>query len=134
MKLDAIPFYKIAEGKKKIELRLFDEKRRKISAGDSLIFRNTENFDVIIAAVKALHTFPDFTELYKTLPLTLCGYEEGEEVEPSDMERYYTKEDINKYGAVGIIQKFIQKIIGRKGRNFIRLSIKKAFFKVALFD
>lgn len=102
MKLQPVPFDKTAEGKKKIELRLFDEKRKKISVGDMLVFRNNENLDLITATVKALHTFPDFTELYKTLPLTLCGYDEGEEAEPSDMERYYTKEDINKYGAVGI--------------------------------
>ena len=102
MKLSGEPFDKTAEGKKKIELRLFDEKRKKISVGDMLVFRNNENLDLITATVKALHTFPDFTELYKSLPLTLCGSAEGEEAEPSDMERYYTKEDINKYGAVGI--------------------------------
>ncbi len=102
MKLAIIPFYKTAEGKKKIELRLFDEKRQRISVGDSLVFRNTENSDVITATVKSLHTFSDFTALYKTLPPTLLGYEEGEKADPTEMKRYYTDEDINKYGAVGI--------------------------------
>ena len=102
MKLQPVPFDKIAEGKKKIELRLFDEKRKKISVGDMLVFGNNENLDLITATVKALHTFSDFTELYKTLPPILCGYEESEEADPTDMERYYTKEDIKKHGAVGI--------------------------------
>lgn len=102
MKLQPVPFDKIAEGKKKIELRLFDEKRKKISVGDILVFGNNENLDLITATVKALHTFSDFTELYKTLPPILCGYEESEEADPTDMERYYTKEKIKEYGVVGI--------------------------------
>ncbi len=102
MKLSAVPFYKIAEGKKKIELRLFDEKRKKISVGDNLVFKNAENRDVITATVKALHTFPDFIALYKNLPPTLCGYEGDEAADPTDMERYYTKEEIKKYGVLGI--------------------------------
>lgn len=102
MKLHPVPFDKIAEGKKKIELRLFDEKRQKISVGDSLVFRNTENRDLITATVKALYTFPDFTALYKALSPTLLGYEDNEAAKPLDMERYYKEEDVNKYGVVGI--------------------------------
>ncbi len=102
MKLAAIPFSKIAEGKKTIELRLNDEKRQKLTVGDSIVFTSPENRDIITATVKALHRFPDFGALYKTLSLKLCGYEEGETPDPVDMERYYTGEEIKKYGALGI--------------------------------
>ena len=42
MMLSGEPFYKTAEGKKKIELRLFDEKRKKISVGDILVFERLD--------------------------------------------------------------------------------------------
>ena len=38
MKLNDEPFQKIRDGKKTIELRLFDEKRRKLELGDHIIF------------------------------------------------------------------------------------------------
>ena len=38
MKLNKEPFEKIKSGEKTIELRLYDEKRRKIKAGDTICF------------------------------------------------------------------------------------------------
>ena len=43
MKLNPKPFAMIAEGRKTIELRLYDEKRQGISLGDTIVFKNTEN-------------------------------------------------------------------------------------------
>ena len=43
MKLHPRPFAKIKDGSKTIELRLYDEKRQRISVGDTLRFVNTEN-------------------------------------------------------------------------------------------
>lgn len=42
MQLTPSPFQMIKEGTKTIELRLFDEKRRKIQIGDIIEFSNTE--------------------------------------------------------------------------------------------
>ena len=104
MKLDASPFEKIKSGNKNIELRLFDEKRQKIKVGDNIIFTNTDNGEMMCAAVKRLHLFGSFEELYKTLPLLQCGYtaEDIDMAQPSDMERYYSAEEQKKYGVVGI--------------------------------
>ena len=54
--------------------------------------------------MKALHVFKDFEELYTVLPLEKCGYSSGEiaTASPDDMLVYYTKEQIEKYGVVGI--------------------------------
>ena len=43
-------------------------------------------------------------ELYKSLPLLQCGYtrENIDKATPSDMEQYYSIEEQNKYGVVGI--------------------------------
>lgn len=51
-----------------------------------------------------LYAFDSFDELYRNLPLLECGYtEENVDVaSPSDMERYYSKEEQSRYGVVGI--------------------------------
>ena len=97
-------FYKIADGSKTIELRLNDEKRQQINIGDTIIFNCTKNNDIITAKVKALHKFDDFEELYECLPLEKCGYsfDELDNAHYTDMYDYYSQEQIEKYGALGI--------------------------------
>ena len=104
MNLYVQPFSKIADGSKIIELRLNDEKRQLINIDDTIIFKCTANNDTITAKVKALHKFADFKELYQHLPLDKCGYSKDElqTAHYTDMELYYTKEQIKKYGALGI--------------------------------
>ena len=105
MNLNPQPFSMIAEGRKTIELRLWDEKRRQISVGDFLIFTNTADSALTLQCkVKKLHLFPDFAELYRALPLAQCGYlpEELATATSEDMDAYYSKEQQQKYGVVGI--------------------------------
>lgn len=105
MNLKPQPFSMIAEGKKTIELRLWDEKRQQISVGDILIFTNTADRSAALQCkVRKLHVFPNFAKLYSTLPLTQCGYlpEELPTADPADMEAYYSKAQQEKYGVVGI--------------------------------
>ena len=104
MKLKPFPFEMIKSGNKTIELRLFDEKRQKISPRDSIEFTNIQTGEVITAEVIGLYRFDSFKELYESLPLIKCGYTE-ENVKTahfSDMEAYYSKEEQQKYGVVGI--------------------------------
>ena len=102
MRLNDAPFEKIKNGTKTIELRLYDEKRRKINIGDTICFK--AKADTITATVKALHIFRNFEELYAALPLDKCGYNADEiaTASPDDMLEYYSKEQIEKYGVVGI--------------------------------
>ena len=104
MNLAPSAFRKIADGSKTIELRLNDEKRQQINVGDTIIFNNTSTKDIITAQVKLLHKFSDFEELYKVLQLENCGYNKTEldTAHYTDMEQYYTKEQNEKYGALGI--------------------------------
>lgn len=104
MNLNPQPFVLIAEGKKTIELRLLDEKRKKILVGDMLVFTNTDTGEKLHCVVKQLHIFPDFTSLYAVLPLEKCGYlpEEISTARPEDMELYYSPEKQKQYGVVGI--------------------------------
>ncbi|MCM1286342.1 MAG: patatin-like phospholipase family protein [Acetobacter sp.] len=103
--LNKEPFEKIAENKKNIELRLFDEKRQKVNIGDKIIFTCKEdNNNILSVIVTDLHKFESFEELYKNLDLTKCGYshEEIGSACAKDMEKYYTKSQIKKYGVLGI--------------------------------
>lgn len=105
MNLCPEPFEMIRSGKKTIELRLNDEKRRAISVGDTIVFTNTQDSGMQISTtVTALHKFRNFAELYSKLPLLKCGYTEEDigSAKPEDMNIYYSKELEEKYGVLGI--------------------------------
>lgn len=105
MNLTPSPLRMIREGKKTIELRLYDEKRKAISVGDTITFLNTEDAaDTLMVKVKELCVFDSFEDLYQNLPLLECGYtdEDIATASPTDMEEYYSKEKQAQYGVVGI--------------------------------
>ncbi len=105
MNLTPAPLMMIREGRKTIELRLYDEKRKQISIGDIITFVNTEDKDdELTVRVTDLYVFNTFDELYKKLPLLECGYTEDDiaSASPSDMELYYSKDRQKLYGVVGI--------------------------------
>ena len=104
MKLHSAPFSMIKSGKKTIELRLWDEKRRQMQVGDRMVFTNTATGEELTAAILALHRFSTFEELYRALPLLSCGYtpENVDAAAPADMDAYYSPEKQRKYGVVGI--------------------------------
>ncbi len=104
MRLQPAPFEMIRNGTKTIELRLFDEKRKKIRPGDTIVFTNTESREVLQVKVLELFIFDSFETLYSKLPLLECGYmkDDAGSASPDDMEAYYPKEMQRKYGVVGI--------------------------------
>lgn len=104
MRLNDEPFQLIQKGRKTIELRLYDEKRKEISVGDEIEFVHIQNGQTFSCIVKRLHLFTSFEELYKKLPLLQCGYTEKNVATASykDMEKYYAKEEQQRCGVVGI--------------------------------
>ena len=70
--------------------------------GDTIEFTNRTTSEKITVKVENLHIYPSFNELYKHFDKISMGYREDEEAKPSDMEKYYTKEEQKKYGVVGI--------------------------------
>ena len=96
------PFRKIVEGTKTIELRLNDEKRQLLKEKDLIKFTNRKTLESIVVEIVKLHRYPSFIELYKHFDKIALGYNEDEEAKPEDMELYYSKEEQNKYGVVGI--------------------------------
>ena len=102
MKLHDSPYEMIKNGSKDIEMRLNDPKRQQIQAGDEIIFTNTKTQEQLIAEVIKLHKYSNCNELYAKFPKTRLGYLEDEVAIPEDMEAYYLRTDIEKYGVVGI--------------------------------
>ncbi len=102
MRLWPNPFKKIKKGTKTIELRLNDEKRQLIKENDTIIFENIDTSEQIHAKVLSITPYVNFEELYKNYDPISMGYEKDEICNYKDMEVYYSKKDIKKYGVLAI--------------------------------
>lgn len=102
MKLNNEPFECIKNGTKTIELRLNDEKRKLLTVGDYIEFTNRVINEKLLVEVIDLFKYNSFEELYKHFNKIEMGYSINEEANPKDMENYYSKEEQEKYGVLGI--------------------------------
>ena len=102
MKLKEEPFETIKSGTKTIEMRLYDEKRRKVQVGDIIEFTSLATGEKISTQVLALHVYSSFEDLYNKFNKLSLGYAEHEIALYTDMEQYYLPTEIEKYGVVGI--------------------------------
>ena len=102
MRLNNEPFIKVKEGTKTVELRLLDEKRKTLRVGDKIIFTNRANNEKIDVLVTNLFKADSFEPIYEKYSKVAMGYHEEDEANPEDMEEYYSKEEIKKYGCIAI--------------------------------
>ena len=106
MSLREAPFRAVADGTKVIEMRLLDEKRRKIRVGDRIRFTLSDGTESVTALVVGLHYFPSFEALYTSLIPVVgavgLGYAEGDTPNPKDMQDYYSEDAIARYEVIGI--------------------------------
>ena len=105
MHLDPAVFAAMEAGRKTLELRLYDEKRRRIQAGDIIRFEDrADELNVLYMQVEGLRFFASFDELYAALPLAACGYapDKIKTASPRDMDPYYPPEAQKKWGVVAI--------------------------------
>lgn len=92
----------IDNGRKTVEIRLYDDKRRRVKVGDSILFTEigTENtVEVLVTFVKVYKTFE---ELFADFPSSSLGYDECKPCLYTDMYEYYTKKDEAFYGVAAI--------------------------------
>lgn len=102
MKLQPIQFESVTSGKKTIESRLFDEKRRLINVGDEIEFsKNVDSTKTIKTKVKALYRYDSFESLFSDFPSEYFGGN-SKEFLLEEISRFYQKEEQEKYGVVGI--------------------------------
>ena len=102
MKLNNEPYINIKNGTKTIELRLKDEKRQLLKIKDLIEFTNRDTLEQMLVEVENLYHYSSFDELYKHFDKVSMGYKEDEIANPKDMEEYYSKEEQEKYGVLGI--------------------------------
>lgn len=107
MKLQNDPFIKIKNKTKTIEMRVYDEKRRKINVEDLIEFTNINTKEKMLVKVKNIYLYKDFDELYKNHDKVSIGYERNDIADPNDMSIYYNEKDIKENGVVGIKIKLV---------------------------
>lgn len=112
MKLRDKPFFAIAEGTKIFELRLLDEKRKTLAAGDIIRFvRLGSESECVCMRVKKLHVFPSFEKMFEraveregNFTPENMGFDacDGVETMVKGMREYYAESEERLYGAVAI--------------------------------
>lgn len=104
MRLADAPFDMIKSGKKSVEVRLTDEKRRQISVGDVIIFcRKSGISDTCAVNVVGLRHYKNFLELFSAESLAAAGCENMTAAQAAQsMYQYYTAEQESVFGALAI--------------------------------
>lgn len=104
MKLKPIPFDLIKNDQKSIEVRLFDEKRQEVNVGDQIVFSKLPELqEKLTVQVVELLRYKSFEDLFSDNPSVLFGRSDMSVSELSaNMLEYYSIEDVQKYGVVGI--------------------------------
>jgi len=93
----------VLSGRKVVEGRLYDDKRREISVGDCIILRNNDDSRECYVYVKYMHIYPSFKDMLlsegvnRVLP-SISDVDEGVNV----YYKYYSREDEERYGVVAI--------------------------------
>lgn len=107
MKLLRQPFEMILNGKKRVEIRLYDEKRKMLELGDEIEF--TLLYDCVnerrsfIAKIEGLYRFDGFEELFNSELYGLTGSDEKTSEEfKNSMRLYYSEEKEKSYGVLAI--------------------------------
>ena len=87
----------IKNGTKRIELRLFDEKRQKIKLGDEIIFSKSES-DKFVAKVIGLLRYDTFEHLFNDFDINVLADDSMSKGELLDvLEEFYTPQKQKQY-------------------------------------
>lgn len=99
MKLQESPFNRMKSGEKKVEFRLYDEKRQQIKIGDQIEFSKLPDLEEkLLVEVIDLYRDTTFNSLFKKL------FTDEKEIERKTQSMYtiYSPEEEAKYGVLGI--------------------------------
>ena len=97
-------YAKIKKGIKTVDLRLNDIRRTNIKTDDYIVFRlNNKPNKQLYAKVVDVRDFYSFKDLISYYGKSSCGFAKKSVDEANKiMLRFYTKEEVKKYGVVGI--------------------------------
>lgn len=104
LKLQPKYFDYINNGTKRIELRLYDEKRQKINIGDTIIFQKEPELETTMQVkVIGLLRYNTFEELFDDFDIEIMADKEMTKQELLNvLEEFYTPEKQSQYGVLGI--------------------------------
>lgn len=104
LKLQPKYFDYINNGTKRIELRLYDEKRQKINIGDTIIFQKEPELEIIMKVkVIGILRYNTFKDLFKDFDIEMLADKSMTKQELLNvLEEFYTPEKQEQYGVVGI--------------------------------
>lgn len=107
MNLQERYFDYIQTGTKRIELRLYDDKRRQIKLGDEIEFAKSDTAKLKVQVIGLL-LYNSFEELFEDLPIELLADKTMTKSELLGvLGEFYTDEQQQKYGVVGIRLKIL---------------------------
>lgn len=107
MNLQSKFFDFIKDGTKRIELRLYDEKRRRIQLGDTIEFSKSENEKLKVEVVGLLR-YKSFKDLFEDFDISiLADASMTKEELLSVLSEFYTLEMQAEYGVLGIRLKLL---------------------------
>ena len=91
-------------GTKKIELRLYDEKRKAINLGDEIEFLKLPDLnDKLRVKVCGLLRYNSFSDLFKDFDISILADKSMSKEELLNvLQEFYTTEEQQKYGVLGI--------------------------------
>ena len=94
----------ILNGSKRIELRLYDEKRQKIKLGDTIKFLNEDNLEEsFMVRVIGLLRYNSFLDLFNDFDISILSSDSMTKEELLNvLGQFYTKEKQEEYGVLGI--------------------------------
>lgn len=105
MKLNAVAFSMIKDGSKTLEMRINDEKRRKLKVGDEIVFSNRENeSEKVTVLITKIETFTNLVEMFANINELAAGYTANTSLESKlkNMYKYYSPEEEKKYGVCAV--------------------------------
>lgn len=104
MKLQPKFFDFIKNGTKRIEIRLYDEKRKCINLGDKIVFKKEPELEETVeTTVEGLLRYKSFKELFEDFDISVLADKSMTKEELiKELETFYTSELQEKYGVLGI--------------------------------
>ena len=97
----------IKDGTKRIELRLYDEKRRSIQLGDIIEFAKSDD-EKFKAEVVGLLRYNSFADLFKDFDISILADSSMTKQELLEvLEEFYSEEKQTEFGVIGIRIKLI---------------------------
>lgn len=100
IKVSKEEFKKIKKGKQTFIIRLNDEENQKIKSKDKIVIKG--KVDSFKKKLKEIHIYSTLEDLVNNVKKEQLGYKKKDNLNYEDLIKDYKKEDIKKYGILGI--------------------------------